>query len=139
MRSYSLGPACVRVVPRPALAQLLSAAAGAGGDGLLSRRARAALRRSTEGFAVAGLSLALFGGREHEIAERGGQPSMKLLPFVCGRRSVPWLRLYCLLATAFGTKSDGEMEQPGPVSGAVLSTTRARRTAPSNQQDDWRC
>ena len=62
---------CVRVVPCPALAQLLSAAAGAGGDGLLSRRARAALRRSTEGFAVAGLSLALFGGREHEIAERG--------------------------------------------------------------------
>ena len=72
-RSESSRPArCVfGADPRPALAQLLSAAAGAGGDGLLSRRARAALRRSTEGFAVAGLSLALFGGREHEIAERG--------------------------------------------------------------------
>jgi hypothetical protein len=61
---------------------------------------------------------------------------MKVLQFVCGHRSMPWLRLYSLLAAAC---ENGETVYVcvGPVSGVVLSTRRARRTAPSNRKDPW--
>ena len=61
---------------------------------------------------------------------------MKVLQFVCGRRFVPWLRFYSLLAAAVDKNGDGSLEL-GPVSGAVLSTRRARSTGPSNRKDTW--
>ena len=119
-------------VPRPALAPLLPAAAGVGGDGLLGRRAP---RRSAEGFAVAGLSLAFFGGREHAIAERGPSAIHESTPVRLRtpiRAMVAFLQPSSLrLCTKMATAVFGA----GPVSDAVLSTRRARRTAPSNQKD----
>ena len=61
---------CVRVVPCPALAPLLSAAAGVGGDGLLGRRARRRARALRCGLCSSRAVSRVFGGREHEIAER---------------------------------------------------------------------
>ena len=66
----SAGAVCVRVVPCPALAPLLSAAAGVGGDGLLGRRARRRARALRCGLCSSRAVSRVFGGREHEIAER---------------------------------------------------------------------
>ncbi|CAH0374030.1 unnamed protein product [Pelagomonas calceolata] len=87
-------------VPRPALAPLLPAAAGVGGDGLLGRRARRSSAR--QGFAVAGLALAFLAAASTKSLSESHHPSMNVLPFVCGRRFMPWLRLYssCLCARA---------------------------------------
>ena len=80
-------------VPRPALAQLLSAAAGVGGDGLLGRRAQA-LERSA-GLCSSRAVSRVFGGREHEIAEREPPP---IYECACFRLRTPILAMVAYIS-----------------------------------------
>jgi len=99
-----------------------------------ARQARAAPRSSARlrAFAVAGLALAFFAGREHEIAEREPPASRKSDSFDVGRRFMPWLRGRAPLSALASATKMAAAEELGLVSKGVRRSRRARRTAPSN-------
>ena len=90
-----------------------------------------------EGFAVAGLSLAFFGGPRARIAAARASSVYESAiirlrtPIHAMVASVQLLSMRSRSATIVWVLG------AGPVSDAVLSTRRARRTAPSNQKDSW--